>query len=161
MVFRTRTPNLRQEEMISDIANMFKNSSQEDLKEFEQYRIRITVLPNEETHQIMENLEKEIEVNPQMFRANEVFRREKRKIEDTKKTSIYNDSFYGPLLAKGTVPNEDQIPERLLEAMAIFISRSTGIYIDPTECRTPAALVALTLGVGFSSLCQIEDVLHN
>ena len=81
--------------------------------------------------------------------------------EDFKEISIFSDSFYAPLLAKGTLPNEDKIPERLLEAMAILIGRSVDVYVNPQECRALASLVALALGMDFPSLYQSEDGLHD
>jgi len=85
----------------------------------------------------------------------------KHRIEVTNETSIFNDSFYAPILAKGTLPKEEEIPERLLEAVAILIGRSVEAYVNPQECRAPVALVALALGVDFPSLSQTEDGLHN
>ena len=70
--------------------------------------------------------------------------------------TLLHDSFYGPLLAAGSIPGEDEIPESLLQAMAILIGRSLGGYIDPTECRGPAALVLLASGNHFSALDSKE-----
>lgn len=64
----------------------------------------------------------------------------------TNSKSIFDNPFYRSLLCRGVIPGEADIPRDLLEAMSILIGRSMGGYIDPTECRGPAALVVLALG---------------
>ena len=59
--------------------------------------------------------------------------------------SIWNQSFYRPLLARGLIPGESDMPRDLLDAMAVLVGRSVGAYMDPMECRGPAALVVLAL----------------
>ena len=76
-----------------------------------------------------------------------------------KQATVFSDSFYAPLLAGGSLPNEDKIPEQLLAAMAIMFSRSTGEYIDPMECRRVAALVALAVCDGLILSCPAGDEL--
>lgn len=68
-----------------------------------------------------------------------------------KEQLIWDDEFFGPLLAAGTIPGQDNVPERLLEAMAILLSRSTGSYVSPMQCGDVAALVVLA--------CQSREVL--
>ena len=57
--------------------------------------------------------------------------------------SIFEGEFYRPLLAMGHIPVEEKMPSDLLQAMAILIRRSMDVYIVPSECASPAALVLL------------------
>lgn len=48
-------------------------------------------------------------------------------------------------LSGQAVPGEDLIPLPLLEMMAVLLCRSLETFVDPHQCRAPAALVALAL----------------
>lgn len=52
----------------------------------------------------------------------------------------------------GEIPGASAIPLDLAEAMAILIGRSVGCHVDPTECKGPAALVALAVDMGWVAL---------
>lgn len=66
--------------------------------------------------------------------------------------SIFEDDFFGPLLAKGIIPGAHLIPDRLAKAMAVLINRSIDGMIHPMECKGPAALVVLAADRGLLSL---------
>ena len=77
-------------------------------------------------------------------------------IEEVKHSkSVFADPFFAPLLAVGTIPGENKIPEQLLKAMAILIGRTVEDYVDPTDCAGAAALVALALGLDLQQVPQI------
>jgi hypothetical protein len=62
--------------------------------------------------------------------------------------SIFKHEFYAPLLACGEIPCDREIPDELLQAMAVLIGRSGEVYFDPAQCREVAALVLLAIENG-------------
>lgn len=62
-------------------------------------------------------------------------------------------------LALGYFPGQENIPEKLLEVMAIILSRKLGVYVSTMDCRGAASLVAWSFGVDLRQLPKTTNKL--
>ena len=74
--------------------------------------------------------------------------------------SVFDDPFFKYLLAVGEIDGQENIPIRLLEAMAILVARSADCYFAPMDCRQVAALVVLAFGLDLMDLPRMQQEPH-
>lgn len=58
---------------------------------------------------------------------------------------IFCDPFWRAVLDGQRLPGEDDVPDRIAEAIAIQISRFTHCHVPVSECKAVVALIALAV----------------
>lgn len=56
---------------------------------------------------------------------------------------IFHAQFWRDAMNGQPIPGEEQVPDRLAQAVAVLVSRFMGEHAPPSECKAVVALIAL------------------